>query len=87
MPIEVLIKTTKGEEETWYIPLDLMRGEKTQSDHAVWIQLDDWRCAATGYEFIVPSRMNRIEKIEIDPSGRLADIDPGNNVYFIDGHD
>jgi aminopeptidase N len=87
MPIEVLIKTTKGEEETWYIPLDLMRGEKTQSDHAVWIQLDDWRCAATEYEFIVPSRMNRIEKIEIDPSGRLADIDPGNNVYFIDGHD
>ena len=53
-----------------------MRGEK-KSDQA--ILLEDWSWAKPSYTFTLEGL--EIDKIEIDPTGRMADIDKENNVY------
>jgi hypothetical protein len=86
MPVEIQVTTEKGEQETWYIPLDIMRGGKPANPEGVWIQLEDWMNTAETYEFIIPLKLNRISLVELDPSRRVADVQHMNNVYFVEDH-
>ena len=53
-----------------------MRGEKESNQVII---LKDWSWAKPSYSFTLEGL--EIDKIEIDPTGRMADIDKENNVY------
>jgi hypothetical protein len=76
MPIDVVVTLKGGDQLNYHIPLTEMRGEK-KSDQV--ILLEDWSWAKPSYSFSLEGL--EIDKIEIDPTGRMADIDKENNVY------
>jgi hypothetical protein len=87
MPIELVVEYTndkgKNIEQLYYIPLDLMRGEKTNEGlyNGTRILLPDWRWTHPKYELRIPIAAQNIKKINIDPSNRLADYKRTNNIY------
>jgi Peptidase family M1 domain len=82
MPIDVVITLNDGKKMLYHIPLDIMRGAKKQEfsnmDYEV---LEDWPWTNPTYELSIDIADSKIKKIEIDPSGRLADVALGNNGY------
>jgi len=81
MPLEILVKYKDGNEEFYYIPISLMRGEKSKPEYVdKWIQLEDWSWAYKKYEFEIKSKMESIKSIDINPTGLLADVDTSNNI-------
>ena len=81
MPLEILVRYKDGNEEFYYIPISLMRGEKSKPEYAdKWIQLEDWSWAYKKYEFEIKSKMGSIKSIDINPTGLLADVDTSNNI-------
>ena len=81
MPLEILVRYKDGNEEFYYIPISLMRGEKNKPEYAdKWIQLEDWSWAYKKYEFEIKSKMESIKSIDINPTGLLADVDTSNNI-------
>lgn len=82
MPIDLLVTYTDGSQEVYYIPLQIMRGEKPDSDFAVTkIKAEDWGWTSPTYELMLEKPLSDIQKMEIDPSGRMADINKGNNTF------
>jgi hypothetical protein len=87
MPIELVVEYTndkgKSTEQLYYIPLDLMRGEKVNEGlyNGTRIILPDWRWTHPKYEVRIPIPAENIKKISIDPSNRLADYKRNNNTY------
>jgi hypothetical protein len=81
MPVDVMVTYMDGSSEFFYIPLQMMRAEKSSpySDVTVTV-LDDWAWAYPEYRFTIPNS-KQIKKIEIDPSKLMADIHLGNNVF------
>ena len=81
MPLEILVRYKDGNEEFYYIPISLMRGEKSKPEYAdKWIQLEDWSWAYKKYEFEIKSKMESIKSIDINPTGLLADVNTSNNI-------
>jgi len=82
MPIDLLVIYKDGTQETLYIPLQMMRGEKenpyTQLSRTV---LPDWAWAYPTYEFKINKPLENIKVIVIDPSQLMADINKSNNIY------
>ena len=80
MPIDLVVTLKNGEELFYYIPLRVMRGEKGVD---LWEgkinQLTDWPWTHPTYEFEIPVKAAQIVSVEIDPSQRLADVNPKNN--------
>ena len=82
MPIDVTVTYTDGKKELFYVPLDLMRGEKPIEDTKIpRTLLPDWTWTFPTYSFSVPKNFTNIKSIEIDASGRMADVNRANNVY------
>ena len=80
MPLEILVKYKNGNEEYYYIPISLMRGEKKQPDYAEnWIQIKDWSWAYKKYSFEIDSKLDSIESIDLNPTGLIADTDSSND--------
>jgi aminopeptidase N len=79
MPIEVKVDFKGGTSETYYIPLRIMRWTKPGATN---IQ-EDWAWAFPTYTLEIPSTQYGIEKIEIDPSGLMADVNRENNVKVL----
>lgn len=83
MPIDVLVEYTDGTKELFYIPLREMRGEKP-AENLVEYQgakrtvLEDWFWTKPTYDFKVSKD---IKEVSIDPTKRLADVNPENNVF------
>lgn len=86
MPIDVVITFKDGTQENWNIPLDIMRGEKSNenagSDYR--IAEKDWQWTNPTYELVIPVRSKNIVKVQIDPTSRLADLIPDNNTWAKD---
>jgi len=76
MPIEVEVTYSTGETEMFYIPLRVMRWEKSGFENT----LDDWAWAYPTYDLEIPTRQYTVKSIEIDPSRKMADINRENNV-------
>lgn len=75
MPIDLEVEYRDGSVEHFYIPMLIMWGEKEQEYSEISrTVLDPWPWVDPRYRFVVPARTSEIVRIEIDPSGRMADI-------------
>ena len=82
MPLEILIKYNDGQYEIIYIPISLMRGEKSNPYNIEWVVKRDWFWASPYYSFSLGRGVGEIEAIVIDPTNLMADIDKTNNYYL-----
>ncbi|MEM7549741.1 MAG: M1 family metallopeptidase [Bacteroidota bacterium] len=74
-PIDIELTFNDGSKEMLYAPLRIMRGEKETEAEL----LPDWPWTYPEYTFEVSRPASEIKSVEIDPSGRLADVDLSNN--------
>jgi aminopeptidase N len=82
MPIDLSVEFEDGSVRTYYIPLDLMRGEKPNENPSVnRVVLPDWTWTHPSYSVKLSEPAAAIKKITIDPSARMADINRSNNHY------
>ena len=77
MPLEVLVSFSDGSTAMYYIPVDLMQGNKPFDNNV--IILEPWSWVNTEYVFEIQGN-KKVVKIEIDPSKRLADINQNKNI-------
>lgn len=75
MPIDVLINYKDGSSESFNIPLRMMYGVKPTTATI----LESWAWAYPTYEFTTNKEISRVE---INPSGLMADIDKSNNTFI-----
>ena len=82
MPLDILLVKADGTQETFYVPLQMMRGEKenpyAQLKRTV---LDDWAWAYPTYEFVIDQPLDNIQAMVLDPSQLMADVNAENNVF------
>ncbi|MBO3115273.1 M1 family metallopeptidase [Winogradskyella sp. DF17] len=76
MPIDLSVTYIDGTKEEFYIPLQMMRGEKPTSATVV----DDWAWAMPTYTF---EASKAVKSIEIDASQMMADINRENNTFNV----
>lgn len=82
MPLDVSVTMKDGTVKNYYIPLSIMRGEKTDSRFKDLLTVsEDWPWTNPEYTLCLKLKIDKIQSIEIDASGRLADVDRTNNVY------
>ena len=81
MPLDVLVVLKNGEKIFYTIPLRIMRGAKMQEGETKFQILQDWPWVYPDYSFEVKYDIDEIEKIVIDPSERLADVEQEDNIY------
>lgn len=80
MPIDLVITYTNGKTESVYLPLVIQRGEKAlEAGMPERILSQRWPWTNPTMEIVIPRAKTTIKRIEIDPSGRMADINRGNN--------
>jgi hypothetical protein len=72
MPIDLTVTYTDGTAEDFYIPLQMMRGEKPTKATVI----KDWAWAMPTYTF---ATAKQITSVEIDPSQTMADVERNNN--------
>lgn len=80
MPLDILVEYDDGTSELYYIPLRVMRGEKPVENDIKRNTLKDWQWVNPSYTFDIPTSRFNIKSLTIDPSERLADINPANNM-------
>ncbi len=78
MPLDIDVDT-RGGHEIHYIPLDLMRGEKIFS-HPATIHAD-WPWVYKTYTLEIDMPIASINKITIDGTTWMADVEPADNVW------
>lgn len=78
MPIDVQVTFEDGTMENYYIPLQMMRGEKPEDANSKRTLLKDWAWAYPTYEFEIIGD-KKVKSIQIDPSKLMADVDDTNN--------
>ncbi|HMZ47267.1 MAG TPA: M1 family peptidase, partial [Chitinophagaceae bacterium] len=83
MPIDVLITYKDGSSEMYYIPLNLMYGNKPNESNTKNFVLTEWKWTHPEYTFSINKNINEIKSIEIDPTQRMADINRINNKILI----
>jgi Peptidase family M1 domain len=85
MPIDLVVTYKDGSKELYYISLNEMLGNKPVEDAGIKrIELDAWPWVYPAYTLKINRKRGDIESIEIDPSGRMADINRKNNTLVID---
>jgi hypothetical protein len=85
MPIDLLVTHKDGSKELFYIPLNEQMGSKPIEDKSIKrIDVEAWPWVNPTYTLSVGRKASEIETIEIDPSGRMADIDQKNNTLKIE---
>ncbi len=72
MPIDLTVTYTDGSTEDFYIPLQMMRGEKPTSATII----GDWAWAYPTYTF---KTSKPVSHVQIDPKELMADINKENN--------
>lgn len=82
MPLDVEIELTNGEVVHYYIPLRTMWGQKENEFPDVYREIsEDWPWVNPDYQLTIDRPLSNIQRIEIDPSHRMADIDRSNNSW------
>ena len=77
MPVEVQVFMKDGSAKNYYIPLQMMRGEKPLQDGV--ILLSDWAWAYPEYSFSIKVDPSKIDTITVDVDKATADINKENN--------
>ena len=84
MPIDLQVFKADSMYQFYSIPLDVMRGAKTQDDDAVKIQTQKpWFWTNPLYTLEIETPLSDILAISIDASDRLLDFDKTNNQLFL----
>jgi hypothetical protein len=82
MPLDIVVTYENGTQEMFYIPLDIMRGEKQNEDVKMKFNLlPDWTWTHPTYEFSIPEKYGKVKTVQMDPSGRLADVRLDDNIW------
>ncbi|MEO9475255.1 MAG: M1 family metallopeptidase [Cyclobacteriaceae bacterium] len=81
MPLDITITKTDGSQFLIYIPIGVMRGEKVNDSGLERTTLSDWFWTHPEYAFTLDFPSSEIKSIEIDASGRMADVDRSNNFF------
>ncbi|MDR8391334.1 M1 family metallopeptidase [Aliifodinibius sp. S!AR15-10] len=82
MPIDLVVEYTDGSSEQFYLPLQIMRGEKANEyPDMPRTTLTDWPWTYPTYTLGIPEPAETISRIVIDPTGRMADINRENNAF------
>nr|WP_295934522.1 M1 family metallopeptidase [uncultured Dyadobacter sp.] len=81
MPLDVVVSYKDGTQENFYIPLEIMRGEKEEKLYPKTTLMADWGWAFPEYTFTIDRDLSDVRLIVIDPSQRMADMDTENNVW------
>ncbi|MEX2573679.1 MAG: M1 family metallopeptidase [Balneolaceae bacterium] len=83
MPVDLEVEYWDGSVEHFYIPMRIMRGQKEDEFPGVRRTVaEDWPWVYPDYTLTVPAAMDDIVRIEIDPTGRMADTDPQNHLWY-----
>jgi len=83
MPIDVDVTYEDGSQEQFYIPLQMMRGEKPNPyPNMKRTQVRDWAWSYPTYEFDIP-KGKKVKSLMIDASKRMADINSENNSWGV----
>ena len=81
MPIDLQLTFKDGSTEMFYVPLNLMYGNKPNENKTQKREvLEEWRWTHPTYIVEVKHRLTDIKVVDIDPSKRMADIDRKNNL-------
>jgi len=81
MPIDVQLSFKDGTTAMHSIPLNLMFGAKQEDLSNQPIEThEEWNWTHPTYVLSFKQRLTSLSKVAIDPSKRMADIDPRNNV-------
>lgn len=76
MPIDLKVTYTDGTTESYYIPLQMMLGKKPTKATV----LPYWSWGNPNFTF---TAKKSVEKVEIDPSLFMADVDRSNNIFEV----
>jgi aminopeptidase N len=81
MPVDIVVLLSNGDMLPYTIPLDIMRGAKDEAAYEAspFQVLPDWHWVNPYYLFKIPFAATQIRSVSIDPSLRMADINPDNN--------
>jgi hypothetical protein len=79
MPIDLVVTYADGSQELVYIPLRMMLGEKQETLGLARTQAPEWTWVNPSYELVISRPMSQVRQLEIDPSGRMADVERANN--------
>lgn len=84
MPVDVVITYRDGSTETINIPLQIMRGSKPAEavGQKYRVADSDWPWVNKNYTLEIPVALKTIERMDIDPSLRMADINRENNSWM-----
>ena len=83
MPVEIVVDFSNGNKEVFYIPLQMMRGEKVFKDKEV-VVLPDWGWASPNYEFTIDKPKEKIKSIRLNEEGLVADVDVTNDIFVVE---
>jgi len=80
MPMDVRLVMNDGSTKDYYIPLRMMRGEKANDVFTGELK-QDWPWTHQNYSLQAPVSKADLNKVIIDPSERMADVELSNNVW------
>lgn len=79
MPIDLMLTFKDGSKHLAHIPQYLSFGAKPAEDNTPRSVHEAWKWTHPYYVVELDGNLTNIKKVEIDPSGRLADVDKQNN--------
>ena len=84
MPIDLQLTFKDGTTQTQYIPLNLMYGQKlAENTKETRFTNEPWRWTHPTYIIEFKNKLTDLQKVEIDPSKRMADINRKNNMLLL----
>jgi hypothetical protein len=87
MPIDIFVVYSDGTQESFHIPLQMMRYVKDNPyPSKKRTVLGGWDWAYQTYEFTINKPKSAIQVLAIDPTELMADINKENNGYFKSGN-
>lgn len=83
MPIDIIVAYADGSQESFYIPLEMMRFIKDNPYPKLnRTVLNAWDWGHTTYQFTINKRKGDIRVFVIDPSELMADVNVKDNAYI-----
>ncbi len=82
MPLDITVHFKDGSSVLYYVPLRIMRGEKTsETGNLKRTVLPDWPWTHPEYTFEIERKKEDIKSVTIDDEQYMVDIDRGNNTW------
>jgi len=87
MPVEVVVTFIDGAKKMYYIPTNETIGNKPVDKQVIpRTDVTAWPWVYPTYTLKVDSPASKIVSIEIDPTFRMADVEPSNNRVDLDAN-